>query len=52
MKQVKTIKEKQGKTFKPRNEFEARLFKRFENYATAEKENKNNGIYINQGQKK
>lgn len=51
MKQTKTIKEKQSKTFTPRNEFEARLFKRFENYAAKEETVKNNISFVKQEQK-
>ncbi|MCD1024604.1 hypothetical protein [Enterococcus sp. SMC-9] len=52
MKQTKTSKEKQCKTFTPRNEFEARLFKRFENYVAAENTNKNNTVSIKQERQK
>lgn len=52
MKQTKTTKEKQCKTFTPRNEFEARLFKRFENYAANQATAKNNTVFSKQEQTK
>ncbi|MFR3362915.1 MAG: hypothetical protein ACLTPR_13250 [Enterococcus canintestini] len=52
MKQTKTKKEKQCKTFTPRNEFEARLFKRFESYAANQTADKNNTISYKQEQTK